>query len=187
MPFDALVAPVRPNSLVEVLEQTGITTVAWDALTTHKQTQLEKFAPSFWHQHQTLLPVGLLGSVGCMAASGGLAHGLMPPGALFPSFLTLLWLGVMTMLIVLGVFRAHGGSRWEERLVTGHWLEQIGVPQQIATIARTLHRALPGSTLILGELLREEVVLDPYLVLEHDGQMICLGIWDGRRIIAAAV
>jgi hypothetical protein len=51
MPFDALVAPVRPNSLVEVLEQTGITTVAWDALTTHKQTQLEKFAPSFWHQH----------------------------------------------------------------------------------------------------------------------------------------
>jgi len=122
-----------------------------------------------------------------MAASGGLAHGLMPPGALFPSFLTLLWLGVMTMLIVLGVFRAHGGSRWEERLVTGHWLEQIGVPQQIATIARTLHRALPGSTLILGELLREEVVLDPYLVLEHDGQMICLGIWDGQRIIAAAV
>lgn len=47
MPFDALVAPVRPKSLVEVLEETGITTVAWDALAAHKQAQLEKFAPSF--------------------------------------------------------------------------------------------------------------------------------------------
>jgi hypothetical protein len=39
---------------------------------------------------------------------------------------------------------------------------------------------------VLGELPREEVVLDPYLLLEHDRQSICLGIWDGRRIIAAA-
>lgn len=121
-----------------------------------------------------------------MAVSGGLAHGLMPIGAVLPSFLTLLWLGVMTMLVVFGVFQAHGGSRWEERLVTGHWLEQIGVPRPIAATARVLHRELPGSTLVLGELLREEVVLDPYLLLEHDGQMICLGIWDGTRIIAAA-
>jgi len=30
------------------------------------------------------------------------------------------------------------------------------------------------------------VVLDPYLLLQHDGQLVCLGIWDGKRIIAAA-
>jgi hypothetical protein len=186
MPFDALIVPVRPRSLADVLDELGILTVPWAVLETHKQAQLEKYPPGFWYHHQTLLPVGLLGSVGCMAASGGLAHGLMPVGAMFPSFITLLWLGVMTMLIVLGVFRAHGGSRWEERWVTAHWLEQIGVPQQIAITARTLHRALPGSALVLGKLLREEVVLDPYLLLEHDGQSVCLGIWDGKRIIAAA-
>jgi hypothetical protein len=186
MPFDALVAPVRPRSLADVLDDHGITTVPWAVLAAHRQAQLDKFPPGFWHHHQTLLPVGLLGSVGCMAASGGLAHGLMPVGALFPSFLTLLWLGVMSMLIVFGVFRAHGGSRWEERSVTAHWLEALDVPGPIASVARALHRDLPGSELILGELLREEVVLDPYLLLEHDGQSVCLGIWDGRRIIATA-
>jgi hypothetical protein len=186
MPFDALVAPVRPKSLADVLDEQHVTTVQWAVLAAHKEAQLRRFAPGFWHQHQTLLPVGLLGSVGCMAASGGLAHGLMPVGAMFPSFLTLLWLCVMTMLIVFGVFRANAGSRWEERWVTAHWLEALGVPAPIAATARLLHRELPGSALILGELLQEEVLLDPYLLLEHNGQSICLGIWDGRRIIATA-
>jgi hypothetical protein len=186
MPFDALIAPVRPKSLVEVLEERGITTVPWAVLQTHKQAQLDKFPPGFWYNHQTLMPVGLLGSIGCMAASGGLTHSLMTPGSMFPSFVELLWLGVVTMLIVLGVFRAHGGSRWEERWVSTHGLEQLGVPAPIATIARTLQRELPGSALILGELLREEVVLDPYLLLEHDDQQICLGIWEGKQVIAAA-
>jgi hypothetical protein len=38
----------------------------------------------------------------------------------------------------------------------------------------------------LGELLQEEVVLDPYLLLRCGGERVCLGIWDERRIIAAA-
>jgi hypothetical protein len=185
MPFDALVAPVRPKSLADTLSDHGITIVPWAFLDAHKQAQLAKFAPSFWHQHQTLLPVGLLGSVACMAASGGMANGMMP-GSAFPSMLTLMWLAVMTLLIVFGVFGAHGGSRWEERWVAGQWLEDLGVPVAIATTARALHRELPGSALILGELLQQETVLDPYLLLEHDGQSICLGIWDGQRIIAAA-
>jgi len=185
MPFDALVSPVRPRSLVDVLDEQRITTVPWAVLEAYKDAQLRRFPPGFWHHHQTLLPVGLLGSVGCMAASGGLANGMMP-GALIPSYLTLIWLGVITMLIVFGVFRAHGGSRWEERLVTAHLLEELGVPEPIAATARVLHRALPGSALVLGELLQEEVVLDPYLLFEHDGQSICIGIWDRRRIIAAA-
>jgi hypothetical protein len=29
-------------------------------------------------------------------------------------------------------------------------------------------------------------VLDPYLLLERDEERVCLGIWGGRRIIAAA-
>jgi hypothetical protein len=186
MPFDALISPVRPRSLADALDALRITTVPWVVLESHKDAQLRKFPPGFWHHHQTLLPVGLLGSIGCMAASGGMAHGMMPVGAAFPSFLTLLWLGVITLLIVFGVFRAHGGSHWEERLVAAGSLDEDHVPAPIADVARLLHRELPGSVLVLGELLREEVVLDPYLLLEHDRQSICLGIWDGRRIIAAA-
>ena len=32
-----------------------------------------------------------------------------------PSWLSLFWLGVMTLLIVFGVFRISAGARWEER------------------------------------------------------------------------
>jgi hypothetical protein len=49
-----------------------------------------------------------------------------------------------------------------------------------------LHRDAPHATLLLGELVREEVVLDPYLLMECDGEWVCLGIWDGMTIVAAA-
>lgn len=185
MPFDALIAPERTRLLSEVLDDHAITPVAWQRLVVHKQAQLAKFTPSFWHQHQTWLPVGLLGSVGCMATTGGLANGGLP-GSVLPSWLTLAWMAVIALLMVFGVFRAHGGSYWEERWVAGGALAGLGVPEPIAAMARALHRDLPGSSLILGELLQEEVVLDPYLLLECEGERVCLGIWDGARIIARA-
>ena len=183
MPFDALLSPPL---LAEVLEDHGATPVAMETLAAHKQAQLDRFAPSFWHQHQTWLPVGLIGSVFCMAMSGGIANGMLP-GSLVPSWLSLFWLSVMASLIVFGVFRVSAGARWEERIVTLEMLLDLGAPPRISLLARDLQRAMIGSTLILGELLREEVVLDPYLLLEADGERICLGIWEDRRVIAAAL
>jgi hypothetical protein len=60
------------------------------------------------------------------------------------------------------------------------------VPLPIAQLARDVQRKAPGSAVILGELLKEAVVLDPYLLLEYGNERICLGIWDGRRIVAMA-
>ena len=177
MPFDVLIAPVRSRPWV--------TPVPMQALAAHKQAQLEKFAPSFWHQHQSWLPIGLLGSVGCIAMSGGMANGVLP-GSLLPSWLCLFWLGVMTLLIVFGVFRVSAGARWEERCVSADALNDIGVPVSIARLAQDLSDESPGATLILGELLQNAVVLDPYLLLECDGERLCLGIWDERRVIAVA-
>jgi hypothetical protein len=185
MPFDTLLAPVQPRLLAEILDELGATPVPLQALAAHKQTQLERFAPSFWYQHQTWLPVGLIGSVFCMAMSGGIANGMLP-GSLVPSWLSLFWLGVMTLLIVFGVFRVSAGARWEERPVAAEMLIEHGVPLPIARLALELQREAPGSTLILGQLLRQEVVLDPYLLLVCGVERVCLGIWDGRRIIAAA-
>ena len=185
MPFDALLAPARPRLLAEILDEHGATPVPLEALAAHMRAQRERFAPSFWHQHQTWLPVGLIGSVFCMAMTGGIANGVLP-GSLLPSWLSLFWLGVMTLLIVFGVFRVHAGARWEERVVAAEMLVELGVPLPIALLARDLRREAPGSILVLGELLQQEVVLDPYLLLERDGERVCLGIWDGRRIIAAA-
>ncbi len=183
MPFDTLLAPVQPRLLAEILEELGATPVPLQALAAHKQAQLERFAPSFWYQHQTWLPVGLIGSVFCMAMSGGIANGALP-GSLLPSWLSLFWLGVLALLIVFGVFRVSAGARWQERLVAAEILIELGVPVPIARLAYDLQCEAPGSTLILGELLQNEVVLDPYLLLKFGMERICLGIWDGSRIIA---
>jgi len=185
MPFDALLAPPRPKLLAELLEDHGAIPVPLEALAAHKQAQLERFAPSFWHQHQTWLPIGLVGSVGCMAASGGLANSVLP-GSSLPSLLSFGWLSVMGLLILFGVFRVSAGTYWQERYVGPELLHQLGVPLRIARLAQSLCRQAPDATLVLGELMREEVVLDPYLLLECNSERICLGIWDGPKIVAAA-
>ena len=183
MPFDALLAPVRSRLLAELLEDHGAVPIPLEALEAHKRAQLERFAPSFWHQHQAWLPIGLVGSVGCMAASGGFANSTMPD-SLLPSWLCLGWLSVVGLLILFGVFRVSAGSYWQERYVSPDLLAEVGVPIGIARRARILSDEAPGARLILGELLREVVVLDPYLLMELDGERICLGIWDGTKIIA---
>src|SRR5512136_1937526 len=109
MPFDALLTPARPRLLAELLNEHGASPVPPQRLAAHKQSQLDRFAPSFWHGHQTWLPAGLIGSVFCMALSGGLANGMLP-GSLVPSWLSLSWLGVITLLIVFGVFRVSAGA-----------------------------------------------------------------------------
>jgi hypothetical protein len=176
MPFDALLAPARPRRLVDILADWHITPVSLEALAEHRQAQLARFAPSFWHQHQMWLPVGLIGSVVCMALSGGSS-----------SWLSLFWLSIMTLLIVFGVFRVSAGARWGERLLASEALIEMGVPLGIARLARDLQNEADGSELVLGELLQEQVVLDPYLLLRYRGERVCLGIWDGRRVIAAAM
>jgi hypothetical protein len=178
MPFDALVGFER-RTLAEALDRLAISPVSWQALENHKSAQLARFAPSFWHAHQTWLPIGLVGSVGCMAASGGLANRMAFTNT--ASLLTLAWMGVIGLLIVFGVFRAHGGAEWKERIITPYALRHV--PPPIAAFARDLLDELPDAALVLGELKRQEVVLDPYLLLEHDGGRVCLGIWDGPRVI----
>jgi hypothetical protein len=184
MPFDALLAPERPKLLTDILAEYGIAPVGMETLAAHKQSQVERFAPSFWYRHQPVLPVALLGSVGCMAFTGGLAQRALSDGSPIPGWLTLSWMCVIGLLIGAGVFRVRAGAHWEERWVPSDWLPDLGVPEQIAALARDLTDQIPGSTLILGELKQEYVVLDPYLLLDCDGEQACLGIWEGNKVIA---
>jgi hypothetical protein len=85
-----------------------------------------------------------------------------------------------------GLIRLRAGSHWRERWITASLLGEIGVPQPIAAAARMLQRDLPGSTLILGELMREETVLDPYLLLKYGDECVCLGIWEDGKVVACA-
>jgi len=76
------------------------------------------------------------------------------------------------------------GSHWVEREVSTGLLADV--PEPIARIARLLHGDVPGARLILGELKRQETVLDPYLLIEHNGKCVCLGIWENGRVFACA-
>lgn len=186
MPFDALVAPAKPKLLADDVADRGIAPVSLELLAAHQQAQLDRFAPSFWYRHQALLPAALLGSVAGMAVSGGLAQRIAQGDSPLSCWLTLAWMGVIMLLLGAGVFRVRAGSHWEERWVPVAWLTGLGVPAPIAGLARSLNREIPGCALILGELVEEHVVLDPYLVLERDGERVCLGIWDDSGIVAIA-
>jgi hypothetical protein len=52
MPLDALSGHGCAESLAISLAQREIRPVDWNTLAAHKQTQLEKFGPSFWYRHQ---------------------------------------------------------------------------------------------------------------------------------------
>ncbi len=186
MPFDALLAPSEPRTLAQTLDDRCIVPIGVEALAAHKRAQLDRYQASFWHRHEAWLPIALVGSVGCMAASGGLTHGIAADASLLVWSPSLIWMSSFALLIVFGVFRVRAGAYWQERTVPVEDLNRLGVPSEIAATASLLHRDLPESDLILGELVQQEVVLDPYLVVMCNDEMACLGIWDDDGVIACA-
>src|SRR4051794_39498785 len=186
MPFDGLTLRTHDESLSALLAERNLHPVDPNTLEAHKQTQLKAFGPSFWYRHQIWLGIALMGSVGCMAFTAGVANSVSRPASPVSLYITMGWMCVWAALIFSGVFRASAGSRWEERWLRGEMLEDAGVPEPIAATARTLLADAPGSTLILGELVRESVVLDPYLLLVRNGEHVCIGVWDDTGIIASA-
>jgi hypothetical protein len=186
MPLDLFSELVDTGSLAARLEQRGIKPVDWITLNAHKRSQLRNFGPTFWYRHRRWLGATLIGSIGVMALTAGAANAMMQPASPVPLWISLAWMCLIAILTVSGVFGAHAGSHWEERWLPIDLLEAAGVPQPIAAMARTVCREVPGSTVILGELVRESVVLDPYLLLVRGEERVWLAVWDDAGIIASA-
>jgi hypothetical protein len=185
MPLDALSGTIGADSLMISFEQRDIKPVDWNTLAAHKQAQLQRFGPTFWYQHRRSLEFTLVGSIGFMALTAGAGNSLIPPSSPISLWISLAWV-CLVALIVSGVLRVRAGSHWEERRLPIDRLETSGVPGPIAAVARSMHREMPGSRVILGELVRESVVLDPYLLLVRGDERVCLGLWDNTGIIASA-
>jgi hypothetical protein len=86
---------------------------------------------------------------------------------------------VFTFLIGTNVIRLRAGSRWEERTIRVYG----DIPEPIARVARLLYNELSGSRLILGELKQQEVVLDPYLLIEHNANLFA---WVSGRVMRSS-
>ena len=182
MPFDALVAVPRQRTLADSVEDHRLNPVSWKALAEYKADQQRRNGPSFWHRHQAMLSILLVvtsPAAGAIAAASGGFNAHSGVLAITGSFV---WMCMVALITGTGMIRLRAGSHWEEREVPTY----ADVPEPIARVARLLKSEMPRARLILGELKREETVLDPYLLIEHQGECVCLGIWEGDTIIACA-
>jgi hypothetical protein len=184
MPFDALVAVRQEKTLSDALEEHGLRPVSWETLAQHKAAQQRRFGPSFWYRHQTALSILLVVASPVAGAVAGASGGFNAHSGVLAITGSFVWMCMVALITGTGLVRLRAGSHWEERQIAVGLLGDI--PEPVARTARTLQRELPRSRLILGELKREETVLDPYLLFEYQGECVCLGIWDGDEVIASA-
>ena len=154
-------------------------------LAEHKQAQKLKFGPSFWYRHQSALSIALVLASPVVGAIVGAIEGFTPQTSALTIGSSFVWMCMVALITGTGLIRLRGGSHWEERVVSASFLADADVPEPIAKLARSLLIDVPGSTLILGELKREEVVLDPYLLLDDGDETRVpgnLGEWPGDRL-----
>lgn len=185
MPFDALVAVTRQKTLVDALDDHDVTPVPWETLATHKAEQQRRYGPSFWHRHQAALSITLVLASPVAGVVAGISGGFNDHFGVLAITGAFTWMCMVALITGTGLIRLRAGSHWEERRVPVSFLTNE-VPEPIAKVARLLHDDLRGARLILGELKREETVLDPYLLMERDGERVCLGIWENDEVIACA-
>jgi hypothetical protein len=186
MPFDAMVAVTRQRTVSEALARHGLSPVPLGVLATHKQAQREKFGPSFWYRHQAAVSMILVVASPAVGVLAGVIYGFGGHSSAVTIGSSFAWMCMVAVVTGMGLIRLRAGSHWRERWVPAALLDDLGIPEPIVAKARLLRRDLPQSSLVLGELMREEAVLDPYLLLKHGDECVCLGIWENGQIIAAA-
>lgn len=184
MPFDALIAVTPRRAISDALQRRNLTPVPWERLIEHKLSQQRRFGPSFWYRYQAAVSIGLVMASPLVGVIVGATQGFSPHSSALTIASSFVWMCMVALITGTGLVRLRAGSHWEERLVPGGFLAGHDVPEPIAKIARAVQLDVPGSTLILGELKREEVVLDPYLLIEHGDECVCIGIWENDRVVA---
>jgi hypothetical protein len=186
MPFDALVAVTRQKTISESLEDRRLNPVSLETLADYKAEQQRRYGPSFWHRHQALVSMLLVitsPAAGAIAAASGGFNAHSGVLAITGSFV---WMCMVALITGTGMIRLRAGAYWEEREVPAGFLARGDVPEPIARVALLLRDDVPGARFVVGELKRRETVLDPYLLIEQDGECVCLGIWERDQVIACA-
>lgn len=183
MPFDALVFSPRQTVLSDALSAQNLVPVPPEVLKAHKLAQQRKFGPSFWFRHQAIVSVSLVVMSPVVGILVGATQGFSAHSSAMTVAASFVWMCMVALITGTGVIKLRAGSHWEERNVTALSLDGLDVPEPVARVARSLRAELPRAKLILGELKRETAVLDPYLLIEHGGESVCLGIWEDGRVI----
>lgn len=188
MPFDAMMA--RPLTLKGYLASLGITPVPLEYLRRHKDEQILRNPPNpLTTGKPYLLIFALVPTLLTISAWWqGINHNMLC--FLFTSIMTGACAAVLLFMTASiysnGTGRAlRGRATWIESFALSYNDETI--PEPIREVVQRVRLSKPeNASLIYGELIQREVVLDPYIVLDMKGERVCLGIWDGKNVIACA-
>lgn len=101
----------------------------------------------------------------------------------------LICLMVFLLFMDSGKLVAKGPPVWQETPVKadlGLALAPDGIPVRVWGAMARLQAELPEVEFKMGRMMREEIVIDPYIVAKYGNTEICLGIWEGDDVIMCA-
>lgn len=182
MPFDGTVA-LRPATLADLCASAGLNPIPLADLARYKAEQLRKHRGSWLYRPSMAARARRVGRIyltilSAVAASSIVGAVMVNPLIVLGSLMVIpVTIGFM---IVSDTAHIKGPARWIERHNTALPI----APAPIAEAAQKLAGHVDYFT--VGELYQEKVMLDPYLLAHKGGATVCLGIWDGNKIIACA-
>lgn len=182
MPFDGTVA-LRPATLADLCASAGLNPIPLADLARYKAEQLRKHRASWLYRPSMVARGELVGRiymtiVFILGASSIVAGVLVHPAFVFAALLVV---PITLGFIITSRMHIKGPARWIER----HTALPAALPEPIAEAAQKLAGHV-DYYFTVGELYQEKVMLDPYLLAHKGGATVCLGIWDGNKIIACA-
>jgi hypothetical protein len=195
MPFDALTTHL---TLADAARRLGIVSIPRGVLDDHKQKELRKHPGSWWYYHTdlaaALLFFGFFISMFTAFATLIVSLGALLAGHVM-SGLAFLGIGVAATVVfnricASGVLTGRGvdikgPAFWREYNGIGmaHYLR---APAEMLDYAKRLQRMMPGTEIVVGELLQNKISLDPYLLVRDANDEVILAIWDKSGMLHQA-
>jgi hypothetical protein len=185
--------------LADLASWYGITPVPNDVLDRHKAVEVARRPGSWAYRHHLLANV--LMPLGAMVSGVGIAFAMLSMVVAmalghnnlvglyflfgFGCFMVCCWI-LSSGALSRGV-KVFGPAEWYERDIHVRWMPHNGVPRSIANTAeRIMADGHSDMRLVLGTLVQDYKVVDPYLVVRRGDEQIVLGIWDNNEIIEQA-
>jgi hypothetical protein len=184
MPFDGTSVRDHPSNILRTL---GITPIDQDVLDAHKKSEITKHPASFFYYHRVLF-----GELSSLCAVAVLASAVVLGWCLWDGNMHLIeasmaWLAViLSVTTKLAMMTIKEPARWNETAYRKAFLPPM--PAAISQLAFEVAQDSPRAIFIVGVLVQNSIVLDPYLLVILPGSPVkhCLAIWDGDKVINIA-
>lgn len=178
----------KPEPLIKRLEALGLNPISLEELERYKEEQIQAHPPSWFWRFRDIVP-GIIFACMCIGALAVLFGTLLVKGQHSLGYLPLLILGAVMMSTPFWLegIKLRGVAYWRELYCDPSLRGWSELPPAIRQVAEIVNQAEGNrASYYIGTLYQEKTALDPYLTVSVKGEVVCLGIWDGDKIIACA-